>query len=65
MRSTRSKSNVKVALSSTSQSIMIITLFAVKLEFSLNWPSGGGGGTSLKEANGDVPLDGVAFSRLD
>ena len=26
---------------------------------------GGGGGTSLKEANGDVPLDGVAFSRLD
>ena len=68
MRSTRSKSNVKVALSSTSQSIMIITLFAVKLEFSLNWPSGGEGeegGTSLKEANGDVPLDGVAFSRLD
>ena len=63
MRSTRSKSNVKVALSSTSQSIMIITVFAVKLEFSLNWP--GGGGTSLKEANGDVPLDGVAFSRPD
>ena len=26
---------------------------------------GGGGGTPLKEANGDVPLDGVAFSRLD
>ena len=25
----------------------------------------GGGGTPLKEANGDVPLDGVAFSRLD
>ena len=24
-----------------------------------------GGGTPLKEANGDVPLDGVAFSRLD
>ena len=24
-----------------------------------------GGGTSLYEANGDVPLDGVAFSRLD
>ena len=24
-----------------------------------------GGSTSLKEANGDVPLDGVAFSRLD
>ena len=22
---------------------------------------GGGGGTPLKEANGDVPLDGVAF----
>ena len=41
MRSTRSKSNVKVALSSTSQSIMIITVFAVKLEFSLNWPGGG------------------------
>jgi len=25
---------------------------------------GGGGGTSYKWANGDVPLDGVAFSRL-
>ena len=25
----------------------------------------GGGGYFLKEANGDVPLDGVAFSRLD
>ena len=25
----------------------------------------GGGGTSLYEATGDVPLDGVAFSRLD
>ena len=24
----------------------------------------GGGGTSLYKANGDVPLDGVAFSRL-
>ena len=24
----------------------------------------GGGGTFLWEANGDVPLDGVAFSRL-
>ena len=23
---------------------------------------GGGGGTHLQEANGDVPLDGVAFS---
>ena len=26
---------------------------------------GGGGGTLLQEAIGDVPLDGVAFSRLD
>ena len=25
----------------------------------------GGGGTPLQEANRDVPLDGVAFSRLD
>ena len=25
----------------------------------------GGGGTPLQEANGNVPLDGVAFSRLD
>ena len=24
-----------------------------------------GGGTPLQEANGDVPLDGVAFSRLE
>ena len=28
-------------------------------------PGGGGGGIPLKESNGDVPLDGVAFSRLD
>ena len=28
-------------------------------------PGGGGKFTSLYEANGDVPLDGVAFSRLD
>ena len=27
--------------------------------------AGGGGDTLLQEANGDVPLDGVAFSRLD
>ena len=26
---------------------------------------GGGGVTLLQEANGDVPLDGVAFSRMD
>ena len=26
---------------------------------------GGGGGTPLQEANRDVPLDGVAFSRLE
>ena len=26
---------------------------------------GGGGGTSLQKANGNVPLDRVAFSRLD
>ena len=26
---------------------------------------GGGGGTPLQEPNGDVPLDGVAFSRLE
>ena len=25
----------------------------------------GGGGTPLQEPNGDVPLDGVAFSRLE
>ena len=25
----------------------------------------GGGGTPLQEANRDVPLDGVTFSRLD
>ena len=28
-------------------------------------PGRGGGGTPLQEANRDVPLDGVAFSRLE
>ena len=28
-------------------------------------PRVGGGGTPLQKANGDVPLDGVAFSQLD
>ena len=28
-------------------------------------PGEGGGGTPLQEANGDVPRDGVAFSRLE
>ena len=28
----------------------------------LFWGAGGGGGTSLYEPNGDVPLDGVTFS---
>ena len=31
---------------------------------SCSWPPGGEG-TSLQEANGDVPLDGVEFSPLD
>ena len=30
-----------------------------------NNPGGRGGGTPLQEANGDVPLDRVAFSRLE
>ena len=33
--------------------------------FGKKEPVGGGGGTSLQEANGDVPMDGIAFSRLD
>ena len=28
-------------------------------------PGGGGEGTPLQDGNRDVPLDGVAFSRLD
>ena len=42
LRSTRSKSNVKVALSSTSQSIMIITVFPVKLGVLTQLAGGGG-----------------------
>ena len=30
-----------------------------------NWGGPGGGALPYKEANGDVPLVGVAFSRLD
>ena len=37
----------------------------VKRFFSSRVPAGGGGGgTPFQEANGDVPLDGDAFSRL-
>ena len=48
--------------------------YPVKYEDSLKVPcigtggpggGGGGGGTCLLEASGDVPLGGVAFSRLD
>ena len=37
------------------------------MTFMISLPGGRGGkgGTSLYEANGDVPLDGVAFSRLE
>ena len=35
------------------------------LSFRQKRTGGGGGGTSLQEANGDVPMDGIAFSRLD
>ena len=34
----------------------------VRRKLFLVFLPGGGGGTSLKEANGDVPLNGVAFS---
>ena len=34
------------------------------ISMSRAWDNPGGEGTSLTEVNGDVPLDGVAFSRL-
>ena len=39
-----------------------VSLFKRTLEFRLE---GGGGGTYKEKANGDVPLDEVAFLRLD
>ena len=39
--------------------------FAEKRALKLVECPGGGGGTPLQEANGDVPLDEVAFSRLE
>ena len=36
---------------------------AMEMQCKLKFP--GGGGTPLQEANRDVPLDGVAFSRLE
>ena len=34
-------------------------------QLKLLWCTQGGGGTPLQEPNEDVPLDGVAFSRLE
>ena len=33
--------------------------------FNSRAPASWGGGTPLQKANGDVPLDGAAFSQLD
>ena len=44
---------------------VIRTLYCAVIRRRSMQPGGGGGGSSLKEATEDVPLDGVAFSRLD
>ena len=35
------------------------------IEIEPNCPGAGRGGTPFQEANRDVPLDGITFSRLD
>ena len=48
--------------------VCFFSYFSLSERYSCAWqkpPPGGGGGTSFWEANGDVLLDGVAFSRLD
>ena len=41
-------------------------LFFLSIIPTLGEPEpGGGGGTPLQEPNGDVPLDGIAFSQLE
>ena len=42
-----------------------VNIFSIAIANKLAFKPGGGGGTPLQEANRDVPLDGVAFSRLE
>ena len=50
-------------LSNTTGILQKKTLWFIAVEVKDESP--GGGGTPLQDANGDVPLDGVASSRLD
>ena len=47
------------------QNIAIVAIVWHSCRVTLKTRWGPGGGTPLQEPNGDVPLDGVAFSRLE
>ena len=52
------RENVELWMPKSPLEVLVDVLLQVKV-------SGGGGGTPSQEANGDVSLDGVAFSRLE
>ena len=52
------RKNVELWMSKSPLEVLVDVQLQVKV-------SGGGGGTPSQEANGDVSLDGVAFSQLE
>ena len=45
--------------------LLLALVYSLALAKMFHEIPGGGGGTPFQVANGDVPLDGVAFSRLE
>ena len=62
IRQKRSKDYYSLLVSRKAKHPNITVKLQRDFDFTIDQTRGGGGDTSLKEATGDVPLDGVAFS---